>query len=107
MSRQIHPTAVVDPTAELGEDVVVGPYVVINAHVRVGDRTKIGPQVVVGAWPDVRETLPVLLVSPRDVLLRIAVEVCRVHAQELWCGETHAGRVWRWGHAAGRQQGAR
>ena len=50
MASQIHPTAVVDPTAELGEDVIIGPYVVINAHVRVGDRTKIGPQVVAGAF---------------------------------------------------------
>jgi len=55
MTSQIHPTAVVDPTAELGEDVVVGPYVVINAHVRVGDRTKIGPQVVVGAFTTIGE----------------------------------------------------
>jgi len=50
VASQIHPTAVVDPTAELGEDVIIGPYVVINAHVRVGDRTKIGPQVVAGAF---------------------------------------------------------
>lgn len=55
MTSQIHPTAVVDPTAELGQDVVVGPYVVINAHVRVGDRTKIGPQVVLGAFTSIGE----------------------------------------------------
>jgi len=55
VTSQIHPTAVVDPTAELGQDVVVGPYVVINAHVRVGDRTKIGPQVVLGAFTSIGE----------------------------------------------------
>ena len=55
MTSQIHPTAVVDPTAELGQDVVVGPYVVINAHVKVGDRTKIGPQVVLGAFTSIGE----------------------------------------------------
>ncbi len=55
MANQIHPTAVVDPTAELGQDVVVGPYVVINAHVKVGDRTKIGPQVVLGAFTSIGE----------------------------------------------------
>jgi len=32
----IHPTAVVDPTAELGEDIHVGPYAVIGAGVRIG-----------------------------------------------------------------------
>jgi UDP-N-acetylglucosamine acyltransferase len=55
VASQIHPTAVVDPTAELGEDVIVGPYVVINAHVRIGDRTKIGPQVVAGAFTTIGE----------------------------------------------------
>lgn len=43
MSTTIHPTAVVDPKAELGEDVVVGPLAVIEADVRVGDRCLVGP----------------------------------------------------------------
>ncbi|MCC7139095.1 MAG: acyl-ACP--UDP-N-acetylglucosamine O-acyltransferase [Planctomycetes bacterium] len=37
--RRIHPTAVVDPAAELGEDVVVGPYCVIEGPVKVGAHT--------------------------------------------------------------------
>jgi UDP-N-acetylglucosamine acyltransferase len=32
----IHPTAVVDPAAEIGSDVEIGPYVVIQGPVRVG-----------------------------------------------------------------------
>ncbi|MEN8163723.1 MAG: acyl-ACP--UDP-N-acetylglucosamine O-acyltransferase [Acidobacteriota bacterium] len=43
MSTTIHPTAVVDAKAELGQDVVVGPLSVIEAGVRVGDRCLIGP----------------------------------------------------------------
>ena len=35
-SARIHPTAVVAPEADLGEDVQVGPYVVIEGEVRVG-----------------------------------------------------------------------
>ena len=35
-SARIHPTAIVDPEADLGEDVSVGPYVVIEGPVRVG-----------------------------------------------------------------------
>ena len=46
MSVLIHPTAVVEPGAELGIDVSVGPYTVIGPDVRVGDRTRIGAQVV-------------------------------------------------------------
>jgi len=37
--KRIHPTAVVDPAAELGDDVVVGPYCVIDGPVKVGART--------------------------------------------------------------------
>jgi UDP-N-acetylglucosamine acyltransferase len=39
----IHPTAVIDPAAELGARVTVGPYAVIEAGVRIGDGSKIGP----------------------------------------------------------------
>ncbi|MCL5271335.1 MAG: acyl-ACP--UDP-N-acetylglucosamine O-acyltransferase [bacterium] len=41
----IHPTAIVDPKAELGEGVEVGPNAIIEAGVTVGARTKIGPMV--------------------------------------------------------------
>src|SRR5271165_4931987 len=35
-SARIHPTAIIDPEADLGEDVQVGPFVVIEGPVRVG-----------------------------------------------------------------------
>jgi UDP-N-acetylglucosamine acyltransferase len=38
---QIHPTAVIDPGAELGSGVIVGPYAIINSDVIVGDHTEI------------------------------------------------------------------
>ncbi|MFV1995094.1 MAG: acyl-ACP--UDP-N-acetylglucosamine O-acyltransferase [Verrucomicrobiales bacterium] len=34
---KIHPTAIVDPSTELGEGVEIGPYCVIHAGVRIGD----------------------------------------------------------------------
>jgi UDP-N-acetylglucosamine acyltransferase len=43
---QIHPTAVIDPAAQLAESVVVGPYAVIGAGVFVGERTRIGAHCV-------------------------------------------------------------
>jgi UDP-N-acetylglucosamine acyltransferase len=43
----IHPTAVVDPRAELDSSVQVGPYTVIGPHVRVGSGTCIGPHCVI------------------------------------------------------------
>ncbi|MEI8233231.1 MAG: acyl-ACP--UDP-N-acetylglucosamine O-acyltransferase [Verrucomicrobiota bacterium] len=36
-ATQIHPTAIVDPSAQLGEGVTVGPYCIIGAGVTLGD----------------------------------------------------------------------
>lgn len=47
MTYQIHPTAIVDPSAELGPDVVVAPYAIIGPNVLVGDGTTIGSHVVI------------------------------------------------------------
>ena len=65
----IHPTAVIDPAASIGQDVTVGPYVVIEgpaeigagcvlqAHatltgrVRLGAGVRVGHGAVVGGWP--------------------------------------------------------
>src|ERR1700722_16179643 len=35
-SARVHPTAVIDPEADLGEEVQVGPYVVIDGPARIG-----------------------------------------------------------------------
>ena len=43
----IHPTALVDPAAELGATVSVGPYAVIGAGVTVGEGTTIGAHCVI------------------------------------------------------------
>ncbi|MBS0318990.1 MAG: acyl-ACP--UDP-N-acetylglucosamine O-acyltransferase [Proteobacteria bacterium] len=43
----IHPTALVEPGAELGRDVSVGAFSVVGPHVRIGDGTVIGPHAVV------------------------------------------------------------
>jgi UDP-N-acetylglucosamine acyltransferase len=43
----IHRTAVVDPHADLAEDVTVGPHAMIEADVRIGRGTVIGPGVCV------------------------------------------------------------
>lgn len=44
---RIHPTAHIDPGAELGTDVVVGSNAVIGPNVRIGDRTQIGVGAIV------------------------------------------------------------
>jgi len=47
MARDIHPTALVDPRAELADDVTVGPYCVIGARVQIGAGTRVGSHVVI------------------------------------------------------------
>jgi UDP-N-acetylglucosamine acyltransferase len=41
----IHPTALVDPTAELGRDVSVGPFSIVGPNVIVGEGCRLGPRV--------------------------------------------------------------
>jgi len=48
-STGIHPTAVIDASAELGADVSVGPLTVIGAGARIGAGSVIGPQCYIGA----------------------------------------------------------
>jgi UDP-N-acetylglucosamine acyltransferase len=45
VTTAIHPTAIIDPLAELGEGVRVGPWAMIGPNVRVGDRCRLGPRV--------------------------------------------------------------
>jgi UDP-N-acetylglucosamine acyltransferase len=46
-ATQIHPTAVVDSNARLGEGVVIGPYAIVDGCVTLGDGTTIGPHAVI------------------------------------------------------------
>jgi len=45
--RLIHPTAIVDPKAELDSSVQVGPYTIIGPHVRIDAGTRVGPHCVI------------------------------------------------------------
>ncbi len=44
---RIHPSAIVDPGAQLGNGVQVGPYAIIGPNVIIGERTVVGPQVFI------------------------------------------------------------
>ncbi|MEW6694091.1 Acyl-acyl-carrier-protein--UDP-N-acetylglucosamine O-acyltransferase [Tepidimonas thermarum] len=44
---RIHPTALVDPQAELDTDVDIGPYTLVGPHVRIGAGTTVGPHCVI------------------------------------------------------------
>lgn len=44
---QIHPSAVVNPEADLADDVIVGPNCVIESKVSIGAGSELGPNVVI------------------------------------------------------------
>ncbi len=48
MKASIHPTAVVDPSAELAEGVEIGPYAVVGRESRLGRGTTVGAHAVIG-----------------------------------------------------------
>ncbi|PHS71295.1 MAG: acyl-[acyl-carrier-protein]--UDP-N-acetylglucosamine O-acyltransferase [Cycloclasticus sp.] len=43
----IHPTALIDPSSSVDENVKIGAYTIIGANVSIGSGTEIGPHVVV------------------------------------------------------------
>jgi UDP-N-acetylglucosamine acyltransferase len=51
----VHPTAVVDRTAELAADVSVGPYCVIGSHVQIGRGTRLESHVVIEPYTTLGE----------------------------------------------------
>lgn len=72
----IHPTAIVAPGAQLGEDVEVGPYCTVGPRVRLGARTKLVSHVAIDGdtWVgDDCELFPfaVIGVTPQDKKLKV------------------------------------
>jgi len=43
----IHPTAIVDPSAEIDSSVTIGAYSIVGANVNIAENTTIGPHVVI------------------------------------------------------------
>ena len=54
-ATDIHPTAVVDPRAEIASDVEIGPYCVIDGPVKIGAGVKIWPHAVLTAPLEIGE----------------------------------------------------
>jgi UDP-N-acetylglucosamine acyltransferase len=41
MASSIHPTAIIDPRAELGADVIIGPFCIVEGPAKIGARTRL------------------------------------------------------------------
>ena len=52
MNAEVHPTAVVDPNAVLGEGVTIGPFCVVGPNVKLGARTRLLSHVVIDGFTE-------------------------------------------------------
>lgn len=55
MTTYIHPTAIIDPQAQIGADVKIGPYSVVGANVKLHDKVELKSHVVVEGHTTVGE----------------------------------------------------
>ncbi len=75
----IHPTAVIDPSVQLGEAVSVGAHVVLYPGVKIGDRTCIMANAVV--YPDVEIGVDTLLHANCTIHERVKIgNHCVIHS---------------------------
>ena len=51
----IHPTAVIDPKADLDGTVEIGPYVVIEGRVKIGRGTRVRAHAYLTGWTEIGE----------------------------------------------------
>ena len=52
MVHNIHPTAIIDNKARLGDNVTVGPYTLIGPECVIGDNCEIGSSVAIHKWTE-------------------------------------------------------
>ena len=52
MTHTIHPTALVDDSAQLGEGVEIGPFCIVGPNVKIGDRTRLISHVTLNGQTD-------------------------------------------------------
>lgn len=58
MRPTVHPTAHVDPSAQLGDGVSVGPYTLIGPRVELGARSRVDSHCIIGHTEPGRDPLP-------------------------------------------------
>ncbi len=51
----IHPTAIIDPGADIGENVTIGPFAIVKSDVVIGANTVIGPYSVIDQYVTIGE----------------------------------------------------
>ncbi len=104
----IHPTAIVHPKAQLGNDVEIGPFSIIGENVKIGDNTKIYSRVNIDGWTTIGQNCKIFMgaiigIEPQDVSYKgersftnigdnnIIREYVTIHRSKYNDGETKIG----------------
>lgn len=79
----IHPTAIIDPRAELDSDVTIGPFCVVEGNVSIGARCRLYQGVYVTGWTTIGENAelhPGVIVghTPQDIKYKGERSYCRI-----------------------------
>lgn len=85
---RIHPTAVIDPKADLDSDVEIGPYVVIEGQVRIKRGTRVMAHAYLTGWTEIGEDNEihpgaVLGAAPQDKSYQGAETYLRIGASNI------------------------
>ncbi len=59
MPNQIHPTAIIDKSAKLGDNITVGPYAIIGPDCVIGDGCEIGSTAAIHKWTELGQGVKV------------------------------------------------
>lgn len=59
MPLEIHPTAIIDPSVNLGENVTIGPHTVIGPECVIGDNCIIGSSVAIHRWVELGKNVKI------------------------------------------------
>jgi UDP-N-acetylglucosamine acyltransferase len=105
----IHPTAIIDPKAELDPTVQVGPYAIIEGDVVIKAGTKIGPRVLIADGARIDENVTIhhcatISTIPQDLKFGGEKSVMKIGANSIireyvtmnrgtdWSGESAVGK---------------
>lgn len=81
----IHPTAIIDPQAQIAASADIGPYAVVEGPVKIGEQVKIYPNAYVSGWTEIGdrcEIHPGAVVGhlPQDFHYKGERSYCRIGA---------------------------
>ncbi|MCG8405612.1 MAG: acyl-ACP--UDP-N-acetylglucosamine O-acyltransferase [Phycisphaerales bacterium] len=94
----IHPSAIVDPQAEVAESAEIGPFAVIEGPVKIGERVKVYPNAYIAGWTEIGERCeihPNAIVGhlPQDFHFEGGRSFCKIGAGTIVreCASIHRG----------------